>query len=305
MPSCAATRRASSTSAALQHPESLSPPHSLSVTPVTSWPSACSTAAATDESTPPLIITRTRLTLPPRLRRAAGGSATAFGHDRRARRRCRLGRSRVTEAEAHRRSRPLASSMPIARSTCDGIDRARAARRARRRVHAVLIERDEQRLRLDARERAVQDSLDAMQRVAVDDESGNRARQPGLEPVAQLGDSRALGGSLRVGRRAAPPRARRSPATFWVPARRAPSWPPPSTSGTSSTPSRTTSAPTPLGPPNLCPEIVTRSRPAPAIAQVEPGRRLHGVGVQHRAAAPVRARARRPRRAAGRCRSRC
>src|SRR5260370_962876 len=59
MPSWAATRRASSTSATLQQPESDSPPHSLSVTPATSWPSARSRAAATDEATPPLMATST------------------------------------------------------------------------------------------------------------------------------------------------------------------------------------------------------------------------------------------------------
>src|SRR2546427_814608 len=61
MSSCAATRRASSTSAALQHPESDSPPHSFSVTPVTSCPASRKSAAATEESTPPLIATSTRV----------------------------------------------------------------------------------------------------------------------------------------------------------------------------------------------------------------------------------------------------
>src|SRR3954470_5018700 len=60
MPSCAATRRASSTSETLQHPESDSPPQSLSVTPVTSCPCSRSSAAATDESTPPLMATSSR-----------------------------------------------------------------------------------------------------------------------------------------------------------------------------------------------------------------------------------------------------
>src|SRR5262245_50832929 len=64
MPSCAATRRASSTSLTLQQPESDSPPQSLSVTPVTSWPCSSSNAAATDESTPPLIATSTRSAVP-------------------------------------------------------------------------------------------------------------------------------------------------------------------------------------------------------------------------------------------------
>src|SRR5438105_10274218 len=63
MPSWAATRRASSTSATLQQPESDSPPHSLRVTPVTLCPSARRRAAATDESTPPLMATSTRIGL--------------------------------------------------------------------------------------------------------------------------------------------------------------------------------------------------------------------------------------------------
>src|SRR5258705_9387566 len=61
MSSCAATRRASSTSLTLQQPLSLSPPHNLSVTPVTSCPWSRKSAAATDESTPPLIMTSTLL----------------------------------------------------------------------------------------------------------------------------------------------------------------------------------------------------------------------------------------------------
>ncbi len=60
MSSWAATRRASSTSETLQQPESDSPPQSLRVTPVTSWPASVSSAAATDESTPPLMATSTR-----------------------------------------------------------------------------------------------------------------------------------------------------------------------------------------------------------------------------------------------------
>src|ERR1700728_911891 len=60
MPSCWATRRASSTSATEQHPESDGPPHSLRVAPTTSWPASTSRAAATDESTPPDMATSTR-----------------------------------------------------------------------------------------------------------------------------------------------------------------------------------------------------------------------------------------------------
>ena len=41
------------------------------------------------------------------------------------------------------------------------------------------------------------------------------------------------------------------PATLCVPLRRSRSWPPPSINGSSDTPSRIVSTPTPLGPPNL------------------------------------------------------
>src|SRR5687767_15519578 len=80
MPSWAATRRASSTSATLQHPESDSPPHSLRVTPVTSWPEATSRAAATDESTPPLMATSTLMGSAP-LRDSARQQAARPGGD--------------------------------------------------------------------------------------------------------------------------------------------------------------------------------------------------------------------------------
>src|ERR1035438_10731555 len=59
MPSIWATRRASSTSATEQQPESESPPQSFSVAPTTSWPCSIKRPAATDESTPPLMATRT------------------------------------------------------------------------------------------------------------------------------------------------------------------------------------------------------------------------------------------------------
>ena len=62
MSSCCATRRASSTSAIEQHPVSLSPPQSRIVMPTTSWPASINSAAATDESTPPLNAIRTFMT---------------------------------------------------------------------------------------------------------------------------------------------------------------------------------------------------------------------------------------------------
>src|ERR1039458_10844880 len=59
MPSIWATRRPSSTSATEQQPESESPPQSFSVAPTTTCPCWIKRPAATDESTPPLIATRT------------------------------------------------------------------------------------------------------------------------------------------------------------------------------------------------------------------------------------------------------
>src|SRR3989442_1450579 len=204
MPSCAATRRASSTSAALQHPESLSPPHNFSVTPVTSCPSAWSTAAATEESTPPLIITSTRLIFarsrpygpgrsgparcsagypPPDPRSRGGPDETVHGLGNDRERDVDVGGGRrVAEAEADRRAGPLRGEAHREQHV-RGVDGTRGARGARRRVHLLLIERDEQRLRLNSRKRAVEDSLDSMQRVAVELQSRNRARQAGLQPV--------------------------------------------------------------------------------------------------------------------------
>ena len=88
IPSCWATRRASSTSATEQQPESDGPPHSLSVAPTTSWPCSTRSAAATEESTPPDIATSTRMgpvchrehrDLPPAARSRSGAAATTAG----------------------------------------------------------------------------------------------------------------------------------------------------------------------------------------------------------------------------------
>jgi len=95
-----------------------------------------------------------------------------------------------------------------------------------------------------------------------------------------------------------------APATLGVPLRRPRSCPPPSILGRTRAPARTTSAPLPFGPPNLCPLIDT-NRPA------RPPRRRRATGWpgRHRCAerrgATPRPRSGPPRRAAGRCRSRC
>src|SRR5438477_11094432 len=60
MPSCCATRRASSISDTEQQPGVSGPPSQRRmVAPTTSWPCSSNSAAAIDESTPPDIATRT------------------------------------------------------------------------------------------------------------------------------------------------------------------------------------------------------------------------------------------------------
>ena len=88
-----------------------------------------------------------------------------------------------------------------------------------------------------------------------------------------------------------------------VPERMSRSWPPPCTSGVTSTSRRTTSAPTPYGPPTLCPVRVSASTPERGEVDGDRAHGLHRVGV-HRDA--VRAGELRPRRRpAGGCRPRC
>src|SRR3954447_10069287 len=78
--------------------------------------------------------------------------------------------------------------------------------------------------------------------------------------------SASSGKASRATRTAAPKPA--IPATFSVPARRLSSCPPPRSKGSSpATPSSTTSAPTPLGPPILCAEKVPRSAPTALISK--------------------------------------
>src|SRR5207302_4962839 len=62
------------------------------------------------------------------------------------------------------------------------------------------------------------------------------------------------------------------PATLYVPLRRSRSWPPPWMIGRTETPSRTTRAPTPLGPPNLWALTATRSASAARVATSSHGK---------------------------------
>src|SRR5437868_12052166 len=112
MPSRVATRRASSTASREQHPWCLSKSraaisfgHNCSVTPKTSWPSSRIIAAATDESTPPLMATATFTPAP-----TAGRRCRDFGSTR--------GRGRPPVAHRRDPARPSHCLRPRRRGGC-------------------------------------------------------------------------------------------------------------------------------------------------------------------------------------------
>ena len=88
---------------------------------------------------------------------------------------------------------------------------------------------------------------------------GTAAEQPVDQPVAEGGHRAPLASRRRAAVTARAAAAATMPATLWVPLRRSRSWPPPRVTGSSGTPSRTTSTPTPFGPPNLWALRSTRS----------------------------------------------
>ena len=102
--------------------------------------------------------------------------------------------------------------------------------------------------------------------VAVLEHAGNRGGQAVDQAVAQGGDADDVGGARiarrpeRGGHRDRPGDVRRARPQPAPPGRR------PRSTARSRSPLRTTSAPVPLGPPNLCAEIATRSTPAAAAA---------------------------------------
>ena len=113
--------------------------------------------------------------------------------------------------------------------------------------------------------------------------SGTCGDDPGDQPVAQRGEPR--GALARRGRRR-PTVATASPtiaATSRVPERTSRSWPPPCSSGVHSASRRSSSAPAPIGPPSLCPVIVSASTPLRAEVDRHLADRLHRVGVQRHA----------------------
>ena len=270
MPSTSAARRASRASSAVQQPRApvrrvAGLRDSARCTPTTSCPASTARAAATAESTPPLIAARTLISAPPaaaatapapRARSTAAGSAVDDGGDvglgggvperepqapSGPRRPARPSRAARGWAAARRPGRPTRSS-----TRCPGRRAGRAASRRRSRgTRGSQAGQPAGRVRVavhdDVRDRAHGSPATSASRSAV-----SRTRVP----------ASSLDGEPRPRRRTPGSRARRG--CRCAPAR---SWPPPCSSGDSSAPRTATSAPTPTGPPSLWPVTVIRSRP--------------------------------------------
>ena len=189
-----------------------------------------------------------------------------------------------------------------------GAGRARGAGRAGGGQHAARLERVQQRLGREPRERQ---RGDVRARAARRSPSGGA---PGTAAPAPPASSRSRSGADRLGAAgverspapARPPaRTRRSPAGSRSPPRSPRSWPPPTQSGSRRAPGRTQSAPAPRGPCSLWAESARLSAPSARGAQAQQAERLHGVDVQVRAASAIGRRAGgRSRRSAAGCRSR-
>ena len=279
---------------------------------MTSWPASTARAAATAESTPPDMAARTRILSRPsstrrsRRRRRPPGPASRPGRSpRRARRRrpgCWCAPARTAASCA-----PAPSSQPIASSTWEGCGTPAEQADPVERGDAAGVEQHQQRVALAAGEGEVrvagEPARHAVRRGAVE---GGVAATCSLDPahqvVAQRGHPLGVLGLALDGE----PTAAAKPAmagVSMVPERMSRSWPPPCSCGVTSRSRRTTSAPTPYGPPSLVRGQGQRVDAAGREVDRHLADRLHGVGV-HRDVVGVR-RARRPRRPAGRCRPRC
>ena len=290
MSSCWATRRASSTSATEQQPVSLSPPHRRIVTPTTWWPARTSSAAATDESTPPLSATSTFIGRARTAARAAGrdggddgvGAAVDVG---------RRGGAAEREAQRAAGQRPGHAHRG---EHVRRLHRPAGARRRRGGAHLGLVEQVQQRLVLHALDAHVRRAghlavarhgLDHARQLGptIRSTSGRAARRPARSRVALGGgEAQRLGQGDDAGDvvRAAAPLALLPAADEQRGERRAVAH------------GEHADALRPA-------ELVGRQRQRvdvrPQLGEVEPARRLHRVGVQHRAGRAGGARARRPR----------
>ena len=271
---------------------------------MTSCPSRASSAAATDESTPPDMATTIRMAIRPAPSRAGAGCA-ACRRRRQLRRRRSPPRPRCCPAPRLKRiefcvrvRRQAHRAQHVRR-----LERARRAGRAGRDRDALEIERNQQRLGLDRLEADVRRVRDARLAGAVDGGARHLREDRLLEAIAQGRQPRAPRPSASSAASCAATPRPAMPGTFSVPARRLRSCLPPvmdrGDAGAALDPQRAGS---------LRPvELVRGQRQQIDAERVDVHRdladRLHGVGMEQRPAL-VRD-ARRARRSAGWCRSRC
>ncbi len=229
---------------------------------MTSWPASTSRLAATDESTPPDIATTTRMVSGGPRRCGRDGEAWSRGAGRMPTTKsisC-LGRP-GTEAEAQRIAR-AGRGQSHRPQHVRRLERSGRAGRSGGHGDAFEIERDQQRLGLDAIEADVRRVGHARDAIAVD----RRARTPRRGSAARV--DREARRCVPPWRTAVPARSRRprrarrardvlraGAAVALLPCRR-------SSCETSRTPRRIHSAPVPFGPPNLWPESESRSTPS-------------------------------------------
>ena len=142
------------------------------------------------------------------------------------------------------------------------LERLARARRARVHRHAPLVEPEQDRLRLDALDAEADEMRHPIDGIAVERHAADPLRRLVRDAVGELALRTRFGGEPTVGGSSAAAAPKPTMAgTSSSPPRRARSCAPPTTNGGSRRPRRTSSAPAPFGPPNLC--ALTEHRSAP------------------------------------------
>ena len=208
-----------------------------------------------------------------------GRLAQVGDHARAARRGSRSTSAAVVSRCSETRTLPCEST-PIASSTCDGRQRVRGAGRAAGHGEAATVQLVQQRLAVDVQEGEGDQVRQPADRVADHLDVRDRRRHGRPDPVHQ----RPTGGRPP---RWPPRRPARSEAaaattagTFSKPGVRPRSRSSAGSGETHRVPVRTTSTPTPGGPPHLCALADSSDQPA---GTGTPAERLRGVGVQRHA----------------------